>query len=393
MRIENKIRKGMRLLVALACIVTLGLASCTYVEYPTTPELPKVSNLTYTIEGNNVLLSWEMPQADNIGGVQVIANNTNVIKVDSITTSYLVKRPIRGVEQAYTVKVSYTDGHVSEGETVRFTIESVPAKVGFLIAYDDATLIEDDDEYAAAEWFKANVTNGVILTPADLANINPDDYCTIWVMIDRLGIGVGWEKLPSTLITNDAIAALGNYLKEGGNLLLTNHATQLLSPIGRIDEQYAPGIFGDGTGGSGTDIWAFNANIGSNMSPNYDRRSHQIFSGLSTCAQFEHETFPLIGPGMREDHNCMWDLNSYGFTGINPVVSFEETTNSAILGTWGHVVDYAVAGIVEFYASPECLGRCIAIGLAAYEWNQNSGMNEYQANIEKLTANCLNYLQ
>ena len=26
-----------------------------------------------------------------------------------------------------------------------------------------------------------------------------------------------------------------------------------------------------------------------------------------------HETFPLIGTGRREDHNCMWDLNSYGF--------------------------------------------------------------------------------
>jgi hypothetical protein len=56
------------------------------------------------------------------------------------------------------------------------------------------------------------------------------------------------------------------------------------------------------------------------------------------------------------------------------------------------VRDHCVAGLVEFYATAEH-GQCIANGFAAYEWNQNSGTNPYQANIEGLTANILNYLK
>ncbi|MDE6134789.1 MAG: DUF4960 domain-containing protein, partial [Muribaculaceae bacterium] len=62
------------------------------------------------------------------------------------------------------------------------------------------------------------------------------------------------------------------------------------------------------------------------------------------------------------------------------------------LATWGHVRDHCVAGLVEFNANAEH-GRCIANGLAAYEWNQNSGVNPYQHNIEQLTTNILDYLK
>ena len=51
-----------------------------------------------------------------------------------------------------------------------------------------------------------------------------------------------------------------------------------------------------------------------------------------------------------------------------------------------------MAGLVEFYAAGDH-GRCIANGFAAYEWNQNSGPNPYQHNVEKLTLNILHYLQ
>ena len=89
----------------------------------------------------------------------------------------------------------------------------------------------------------------------------------------------------------------------------------------------------------------------------------------------------------------MWDCNIYG-RGNQPDVirNFEVTTNSLVLATWGHVRDHCVAGLVEFYANSEH-GRCIANGLAAYEWNQNSGKNPYQHNVEQLTKNILEYLK
>ena len=258
----------------------------------------------------------------------------------------------------------------------------------YVITYDTPEEIEDDDEKASYAWFKKQFVNGKVITAAALAGEDLSAYDVIWVHIDRVGIGAGWDKLP---LSADAVAALTTYYKNGGNLFLSNHATQLVVPLGRTKR--APGIFGDGEGGSGADIWTINANIGME----YDHRSHPAFAGMVTSDQFSHETFPLIGPGQREDHNCMWDLNSYGFPGLYPnagnvVKAFEEENNATVLATWGHVTDYCCAGMVEFAPTTEYQGTCIALGLAAYEWNQNSNLNVYQDNIMLMTKNILHYL-
>lgn len=258
----------------------------------------------------------------------------------------------------------------------------------YVITYDTPEEIEDDDEKASYAWFKKQFVNGKVITAAALAGEDLSAYDVIWVHIDRVGIGAGWDKLP---LSADAVAALTTYYKNGGNLFLSNHATQLVVPLGRTER--APGIFGDGEGGSGADIWTINANIGME----YDHRSHPAFTGMVTSDQFSHETFPLIGPGQREDHNCMWDLNSYGFPSLYPnagnvVKAFEEENNATVLATWGHVTDYCCAGMVEFAPTTEYQGTCIALGLAAYEWNQNSNLNVYQDNIMLMTKNILHYL-
>lgn len=388
----NSIKKlGLKIVSVLAILI--AVASCNDVDIPEINNLPKVANLGYTVDGRSVTLNWTLPDRQDISGVQIIANNTDAITLEGAQTSYLIKRVVAGKEVSYTVKVMYADGTISEGKTVRFTLEVVPAKIGYLISYNNVSEIEDDDEKASAEWFQNNVANGKILTPADLDGITPDDYSVIWIHIDRVGIGHGYKNLPQSMVNEATIGILKNYLKAGGNLFLTNHATQLTVPIGRIEERLAPGIFGDGNGGEGADIWTINAQIGYGGPLLYDHRGHDVFKGLATSNQYEHETFPFIGPGMREDHNCMWDCNAYGFEGNpNVIFSFESATTSIVLATWGHVLDYCCAGMVEFLPNSEFQGRIIACGLAAYEWHQNSNNNEYQSNIEKYTDNCLKYL-
>ena len=76
----------------------------------------------------------------------------------------------------------------------------------------------------------------------------------------------------------------------------------------------------------------------------------------------------------------------------NIVKAFEEENNATVLATWGHVTDYCCAGMVEFASTAEYQGTCIALGLAAYEWNQNSNLNVYQDNIVLMTKNILHYL-
>lgn len=261
-------------------------------------------------------------------------------------------------------------------------------KAAYVITYATPEEIEDDDEKASYAWFRKQFVNGKVLAAATLTAEELSAYDVVWVHIDRVAIGHGWEKLP---LSADALRALTDYYKNGGNLLLSNHATQLVVPMGRTER--VPGIFADGEGGDGVDIWTINANIGME----YDHRSHPVYEGMATSDQFPHETFPLIGPGRREDHNCMWDLNAYGFPALYPdagnvVKAFEDENRATVLATWGHVTDYCCAGMVEFAPTADYQGTCIALGLAAYEWNQNSNLNAYQDNIVLLTKNILHYL-
>lgn len=390
--------------ILLSVVSCIGVSSCSDVDIPEAANnnLEKVSNLTYSAKGRDVTLAWSLPTSADVSGVTITKNNGNVISVNSPINSYLLKHVDTGVDLTYTVKARYNIGMISKGQSVKFNIPSSgETKVGLLISYNSISDIQDDDEKAAVEWFQKTYPSGVILTPADLDNLYPDEISCIWIQIDRIGLSVGYNNLPASLVSSSAINALTNYVKQGGNLLLTKQATQLVSAIGRIDNKYAPGIFGSGDGGQGSDIWTTNAVIGSGLDMKYDHTTHALFKNLTVLPakdeidNYDHASYPLEGAGWREDHNCMWDLNAYGFTtadGNNVVEAWQNKTNSTVLATWGQVVDYCCAGIVEFNPTSDYLGRIITIGLSCYEFNQNTG-NTYQSNIEKLTSNSINYLK
>ncbi len=397
---RNKMKK-IYLSLVTALIVGMGFSSCSDVDIPSAVTSDKVSDLNADVAGRNVTLKWINPT----GAIGVNLYKTDalgehlLIGKDSLFTSYLDKHVAINQDLIYTVKARYADGRVSDGQSVTKNVAyTANAKVGYLIPYNSVNDIEDDDEKAAATWFQKTYPNGVILTPADLDNLYPDEYSMIWIQIDRIGLAKGWNNLPSEFISNKAIAALKQYVQEGGNLLLTKQATQLSVAIGRISERFAPGIYSAGTGGVGTDNWTMQAVIGAGQSEPYDHRSHKAFEGLTINHDFAHETFGLEGPGMREDHNCMWDLNAYGLPQTSPnagnvVKAFEGETNSTVLATWGHVEDYCCAGVVEFNPTANYAGRIIAIGLSAYEWEENGTTNTYQNNIERFTKNCIDYLK
>ena len=269
----------------------------------------------------------------------------------------------------------------------------------------------NSQEKAAAEYFQRLNNDGVVIAPGETSKIDAQQVDVIWIHIDRLNVGKG--NLPA-VFDEATINALKQYLADGGNLLLTKHATQLLTRIGRVAPEFEITNYGDGNGGEGFDEWEIMAEIGydnknGDISQYYDHRNHPIYAGLATGTRDEHDVFPMLGTGdpqtslWREDHNCLWDFNAYNNAGLftvdgaNTVEKFENQTNSVVLGAWGHVKDYACAGIIEF--KQQTLGRSsdnkgviIANGLAACEWAPRAGVNAYQSNLEKLTANSLNYL-
>lgn len=292
-------------------------------------------------------------------------------------------------------------------------------KVAMLVASTDTEAL-NSQEKAAAQFFTKQFADGELVSVADASTLTTDSYDAVWVHIDRCGIAAGAENLPDGFASEEVTSALKSYLAAGGNIYLSKHATQLTTSLGRIPATYAPGIVGTGEGGNGTDVWTIQAIIGvmndATFFPDaepgrefdatqvYDHTGHAIYNGLETIpaghqyANFVTATYPMEGTGdgtemWREDHNCMWDLNAYQYTseGKNTTEKFEKDFNAVVLGTWGHVQDYCVAGIVEFL--PENAGgTLIANGLATCEWAPRSGVNAYHSNLEKLTANTLSYL-
>lgn len=364
-------------------------------------ELPNVTDLRAKVNGRTVTLDWKLPAHDGITGVKVIRDGD----VDAATliagkpTSIVLKGQPMDKEITYTVAVVYDEYYASKGAAVKANIPYITPKMGYLMTAATIQQLPDDDERAAATWFIAQ-ENAELLQPSQLADLDADLYPVIWIEIDRVGLPLGWKNLPAELVSDETIDALRQYSANGGSLYLANMATQLTVPLGIVPTDMPPTVYGNGDGGSGSDVWVINPYLGWDFRNGsdqgfYDRTSHAIFKGLTLedPNNYGYNNLPLIGPGQREDHNCLWDCNIYGRGDQSDVIKhFEVTTNSLVLATWGHVRDHCVAGLVEFYANSEH-GRCIANGFAAYEWNQNSGTNPYQHNVEQLTKNILDYLK
>ena len=385
--------------IYFAIIAALGIfTACTDVELEPANYSEAVSNLQaeYAVGSRQVTLTWDNPTMSGLSGIQIIKDNNDVMNIDEVVSSYFIKKAPTNVDVAYTVKARYSDGRVSEGQTVRFylpyEVQKGASKIAMLVA-DDYT--NSDDEKDAVAWFKKNYVDtnkGILITPSSIDDLDIEKQAACWVMCDRIGIDKGWQNLPGNLASNATIEALKAFTADGGNLLLTNHATQLTVGLGRIAEAYAPGIYGSGEGGQNNDVWGVHPIIGNVEGQIYDHSGHEIYQGMTYEPNLFAGIYGFESAGVKGDHNCMWDLNAYGLApNPNVVVTWEELTNSTVLGTWNHVVDYCCAGIVDFAPTTSFAGRILAIGLAAYEWNIG-GTNDYQAQLEKFTANCLKYV-
>ncbi len=362
-----------------------------------------VSGLQSTVNGRAVTLSWTLPSQAHRSGIRIVTNGDTdkAILLPADATSYVLKAQPMETPLTYSVDVVYDTYYYSASESVEKTIPYMEPKMLYLLPADAATYgdLNDDDERAAATWF-AQQPNAEFIHPADIAKYDPAIYSVMWIEVDRVGLEWGWQNMPGDIAAESTIAALRDYSANGGSIFLGNMATQLTVPLGFVPDNMAPTVYGNGDGGSGDDVWVINPYLGWDFQGGadqgfYDRTEHAVYKDLTLEDPngYGYMTLPLIGPGQREDHNCLWDCNIYGRGDQRDVIkNFEVTTNSLVLATWGHVRDHCVAGLVEFYSNPEH-GRCIAMGLAAYEWNQNSGANPYQHNVEQLTKNILDYLK
>ena len=258
-------------------------------------------------------------------------------------------------------------------------LSKAQTKVGIFI---EKTTGLDDDEQAAYDWFVSDEYNPghglekVVFTPDNISNLNANDVKVLWIPINRQGDNEDVVK-PSAIY--DQEETLKKYVQEGGNLYLTNHATLLVSKIGRIDEQHKPNTVTYAAAVENSDAWGVNPRFA-----DMDYRGHVLYSGFVAGSKNNlwDDNYFLNSGTSKEDHNCLWTGVSY--------TDFIKATNSHILGKWSQNGDTNNFGVVEFMPSGSYKGTILCNGLAAYEWDCEG--NEFVNNIKKFTENSISYL-
>lgn len=252
-------------------------------------------------------------------------------------------------------------------------------KVGIFI---EKTTGLDDDEQAAYDWFVSDEYNPghglvkVVFTPDNINSLSVSDVKVLWIPINRQGNNI--EDVQPSAIYNH-VETLKKYVQDGGNLYLTNHATLLVSEIGRIAEQYKPNTVTYAAAVENSDAWGVNPRFA-----DMDYRGHVLYSGFVAGSKNNlwDDNYFLNSGTSKEDHNCLWTGVSY--------TDFIKATNSHILGKWSQNGDTNNFGVVEFMPSGDYKGTILCNGLAAYEWDCEG--NEFVNNIKKFTENSISYL-
>ena len=274
-----------------------------------------------------------------------------------------------------------------------FAATTLNAQVAFLKVSDTyPDYGGEQPEQNAYNWFATTYSDGNVV---DMNHIPTDaaTYKVLWVNVEREISEDDFDNL----FPADKRTALSNYVKAGGNLLLTKKASRLACHIGRMGDRggskYYP-TWNNSVYSVGGDVWTINAMIGAEFTLR-DARQHPIFKDMTTSTQYTHESFPLIGKVNRSDNNCIWtemETKAGGDTpngNISTLNNFQSDWNCQVLAVWGHVRDYCAPVIVEFFPQGDYKGSVITIGASAYQWGSS---NDYISNVQKLTENALTYL-
>jgi hypothetical protein len=292
-------------------------------------------------------------------------------------------------------------------------------KTAFLSTY--ATLADlqangDDDEAAAAAWF-INTYGGVFLSTADVPTTDLSQFNVIWLENTRPD---GFSNFPAEYLASAVFDNVQDYYIAGGNLLLTSFGIKYLTELGRVND-----AFGEvWEGGENHDIVDDNeavwgpittfgrffgsAYTGDNPAEPIETSEDELFAGLTTETKTDifadpaggtYTFIPLIGAGQKEVHRAVWTGDCPSNNGLeggidNPafLTSFESEYNMQALATLEYTLGFFRIAIGRWNAHELFDGKAITINDSGYEWNQNSGENTYQGNIERLTKNALDEL-
>lgn len=230
-----------------------------------------------------------------------------------------------------------------------------------------------------------------------------------------------WEEC-----TKLAAPAIGEWVKNGGNLCLWSHACPYIGWIGRIPaselgltDKWDGRIAGCEAGGDNPDDWTFGVSHCTDQF-RVDHNDHPLFRGIPSAGGWEGKILaigPCIGSGWKEDHNCGWFDRPGWWTGEpnNTQACYDKLVKEfgvTPLGTWNGDQCQWISQLLVWEAGPaenpnpmfdgnSWEGTVLCVGNGGFEIAQNRKdgskdinrtTNPHQAVIDKLVENAVTYL-
>ena len=351
-----------------------------------------VNSAAVTQVDNNVVFSWAAPDSAVTGIVLKYVDQKNVtqsININATATSYTIANADLGM---YHFALYTTNSRNQVSQNIHLDLKVGATYLAYIGDAADSTAMvttADDDEIAAAKWFfstnpKARyISFNMIKNGFDLSK-----YRVLWWNYD---IDNGSSDLPAISLDPTVLSALTTYHKNGGGLLLSTYAIQYLWSIGRMTINYTKGI-DKGAGGVNPDVW----NIGVNIGLKHDQSGHPLYKGFTFVNTNSRVLIPIIGNGWKENHNfVLFPAGYYNISNMNSediYTNFINDNNAVWLGQWDGG-DYSMVGIFELQPKGDFQGSSISIGIGGVEWKVNDSVNPYQANVQRLYQNAIDYLK
>jgi hypothetical protein len=352
-----------------------------------------------TINNDDNTIIIEVP-----GDVDVTASEVAIEVPEGATVS-----PASGTQVDFSTPVDFTvtgldaDGNtVTEVYTVSVEKTAVVAFVGSAATIDEL----EDDAQAAASWMQETYGDEFVYLSAN--EITPDAVSNLKVIF--------YYKLEATepvdlgaMASEDVSNTISNFVRDGGQLLLAGDAASYIFEIDRVPDSYAFNEVNEEIGieenKPADDFWGLSV-VPTTTSE--DRTGHPLFEGVLNA---ENRVYLNNAP-TREVRLVWWNVGPAGGEccgNLDMVTNFEEQLKATKLASLRHVDDYFGFAAVEFgrtdidthaSLSPDVpkdfRGTVLMLSnsIIGYEWVTNDGsVNEYQDNIEQLTANAIEYLR
>ena len=352
-----------------------------------------------TINNDDNTIIIEVP-----GDVDVTTTEVAIVIPEGATVS-----PASGSEVDFSSPVDFTvTGSDADGNTITEVYTVTVEKTAVVAFVGNAATIEEleDDAQAAATWMQETYGDEFVYLSAD--EITPDAVSNLKVIF--------FYRLEATepvdlgaMASEDVASTISNFVRDGGQLLLAGDAASYIFTIDRVPDAYAFNEVNEEIGieenKAADDFWGLSA-VPTTTSE--DRTTHPLFEGVLNA---ENRVFLNNAP-TREVRLVWWNVGPAGGEccgNLDMVTNFEEQLKATKLASLRHVDDYFGFAAVEFgrtdidthaSLSPDVpkdfRGTILMLSnsIIGYEWVTNDGsVNEYQENIEQLTANAIEYLR